>query len=124
MGAKMITLISFGFKYHRPPANNYIDVSFIKNPARQEGWTLFSKIDEKMIEFVRDQDGVSQALENLVNLIMLLASKDDDTRFAFGCSAGRHRSPIFVMLLATELETRGIKSKIMHLELKREDIDA
>lgn len=114
----MITLISFGFKYHRPPANNYIDVSFIKNPARQEGWTLFSKIDEKMIEFIRDQDGVSQALENLVNLIMLLNGKDDDTRFAFGCSAGRHRSPIFVILLETELKVRGYSCKVKHLELE------
>jgi RNase adaptor protein for sRNA GlmZ degradation len=114
----VITLISFGFKYHRPPANNYIDVSFIKNPARQEGWTLFSKIDDKMIAFVHAQSGVSQALENLVNLIILLSGKDDDTRFAFGCSAGRHRSPIFVMLLETELKARGYEVKVKHLELE------
>jgi len=114
----MITLISFGFKYHRPPANNYIDVSFIKNPARQEGWNLFSPIDKKMADFVRKQEGVEQAVILMANLIEHLGKEDDDMRFAFGCSAGRHRSPVFVCLLKNELRKRGLEIKVKHLELE------
>jgi len=114
----MVTLISFGFKYHRPPANNYIDVSFIKNPARQDKWNLFSFIDNEMIEFVENQPGVKSAIESLSDLIIMISAFDDDVRFAFGCSAGRHRSPIFANLLADRLRDKGVQAKVKHLELE------
>ena len=113
----MITLISFGFKYRRPPSNNYIDVSFIKNPARDKKWSLFSKIDDDMIKFVLNHNALTEIIDKVYNLIIALSEQDDDLRFAFGCSAGRHRSPIFVKLLEEKFNDNKIAIKVKHLEL-------
>jgi RNase adaptor protein for sRNA GlmZ degradation len=114
----MITLLSFGFKYRRPPANNYIDVSFIKNPAREKKWGLFSKIDKEMIDFVLNHNTLDEILNKTFELIIFLKEQDDDLRFAFGCSAGRHRSPIFVKLLEKKFMDSKIAVKVKHLELE------
>ncbi|MEM6571311.1 MAG: RNase adapter RapZ, partial [Planctomycetota bacterium] len=66
-GAKQLslTLVSFGFKYGQPPANHYFDVSFLKNPARQEGWTLFSEPGEEMRRWVLEQPAAVEFLERM-----------------------------------------------------------
>lgn len=112
----MIKLYSFGFKYRTPPCNNYIDVSFIKNPAREKHWGLFSEINEEMQKFVLTQKKVSDIIESIVKLILLLNKVDDGIRFGIGCNAGRHRSPIVVEKIAEELKNNGIKCSIEHLE--------
>lgn len=114
---KQVTLISFGFKYRRPPANNYIDVSFIRNPAREDGWSLFAKIDKDMTSFIEEQAYVPDLINNLAKLIHILSKCDDDVRLALGCSSGRHRSPIMVNILAKRLKVDGFKVITKHMEL-------
>ena len=52
MTERRITLVTFGFKYGPPHTNHYFDVSFVKNPARDERWSLFSEPDVAMRAFV------------------------------------------------------------------------
>ena len=109
-----ITLMSFGFKYQFPNANYFFDVGFIKNPAREVKWGFFSNVDEEMRQFVLQQPEVVQFMECVVPLIKFLSGIDSNQIFAFGCSAGRHRSPLLVDALARQLRDSGLKVKVVH----------
>lgn len=111
-----MTLISFGFKYGRPPANHYFDVSFLKNPAREAGWNLFSEPSDEMRAFVLGQPAACEFLDAALPLVRVLAGADDDARVALGCSAGRHRSAIVVEELARRLRKEGIAVRVLHRE--------
>ncbi len=117
MEAKIIDLISFGFKYERPSANICIDVTWMNNPARNNSWTLFSEIDEEMILWVIKQEGFREIANDTKNLLSKLCNYDI-IRFAAGCSSGRHRSPIFIEYLSYLLHKINIKTTVMHNEVK------
>lgn len=111
-----LTLLSFGFKYGQPPANHYFDVSFLKNPARQKAWSLFSATSDEMRSWVLGQPDAVEFLEAVVPLAKMLARADDDARIALGCSAGRHRSAILVEELARRLRAEGLDIHVYHRE--------
>ena len=110
-------LKSFGFKYGPPRANYYFDVSFIKNPARQENWDLYSKIDNKMKDFVLSQKKTKDFMEKIIPVIEMLDTLDGGVVVAFGCNAGRHRSVILVEEIAKQLEKKGYKINVEHTDL-------
>lgn len=109
-----VTLMTFGFKYGLPNANYYFDVGFLKNPAREEGWSFFSDTNEEMHRYVLGQDKARQFLEKIEPLLIFLATIDQHQVFAFGCNAGRHRSTILVEELSRRLAKAGIKTRIIH----------
>ncbi len=111
-----LTLISFGFKYGRPPANHVFDVSFLKNPAREASWGLWSEPSEEMRRWVLAQPLAVEFLATAAPFVRLLAKTDDDVRVAFGCSAGRHRSTILVEELARRLREEGLSVSVHHRE--------
>lgn len=111
-----VTLMSFGFKYGPPAANHVFDVSFLKNPARQEGWSLWSEPGAEMREWVLAQPDARAFLGAALPLLRILPTVDDDARVAFGCSAGRHRSAILVEEVARQLEAEGIEVVVVHRE--------
>lgn len=113
---KRLTLVTFGFKYGPPNTNYYFDVSFLVNPARQEGWSLFSAPDAEMREFVLAQPLCRQFLDTATPLIRLLLECDDDVRVGIGCSSGRHRSVIVAQELARRLETSELTVRTIHRE--------
>lgn len=102
----MVKLMSFGFKYGIPNANFYFDVSFAKNPARNDKWGLFGVIDHEMVDFVLKQEPVSKFIELMVPLIEHIASVDSFQTVALGCNSGRHRSPIIIDEIAARLVKR------------------
>lgn len=112
-----IKLMSFGFKYGHPHANYYFDVGFIKNPAREKDWTFFSDADEQMCEYVMCQQDAKGLIELVVPLIKFLDCIDQNQIFAFGCSAGRHRSVIIVDTIAEILRKEGIEVDVKHRDL-------
>ena len=114
-----VTLISFGFKFGPPAANHVFDVSFLKNPARQEGWSLWSEPGPEMREWVLAQPGARAFLDSVMPLVRFLCGTDDDVRIAFGCSAGRHRSAILVEEVAKRLRAEGIQLGVRHRERER-----
>ena len=109
-----ITLMSFGFKYNFPNANYFFDVGFIKNPAREEKWNFFSDVNGKMRHFVLQQPNAKKFIECVVPMIKFLSGLDNNSIFAFGCSAGRHRSPVLVEELARQLREGGLEVKVAH----------
>jgi len=111
-----VTLVSFGFKYGRPPANHVFDVSFLKNPAREASWGLWSSPSEEMRHWVLAQPAAVEFLAAALPCVRFLAGTDDDVRIAFGCSAGRHRSTILVEELARRLRAEGLEVAVHHRE--------
>ena len=109
-----VTLMSFGFKYGPPRANYYFDVGFVKNPAREERWGFFSEPSEEMCNYVLEQDNVKEFLDLVDPLIVFLSTIDQHQVFAFGCSAGRHRSSIIVNILAKRLLEKGVVVESKH----------
>jgi len=109
-----VVLMSFGFKYGMPNANYYFDVGFIKNPAREKRWNFFSNTSRDLEEFVLAQPRVNEFIDKVEPLLIFLSTIDQDQVFAFGCSAGRHRSPVVVEELKRRLEKAGIESAVFH----------
>jgi UPF0042 nucleotide-binding protein len=113
---RRLTLLSFGFKFGPPPTNYYFDVSFLKNPARESQWDLFSRVTPRMREFVLAQPACRRFLDRMVPLLKVLIDCDDDVRVGIGCSAGRHRSAIVVEEIARRMEGEEVLVKILHRE--------
>lgn len=113
---RRLTIITFGFKYGLPGANYYFDVSFLRNPAREPQWGLFSKPCAAMRRFVMDQPEAVAFLDRLDPLVRLLLDVDDDVRIGIGCSSGRHRSYIMAELLKQRLEDDHTHVKLVHRE--------
>lgn len=112
-----VTLMSFGFKYGLPNANYYFDVGFLKNPARENKWGFFSNPTDEMRSYVLAQGQTVEFLEKIVPLLEYLAHIDQHQVFAFGCSAGRHRSSIVVEELSRILNNKGIPTHVVHRDL-------
>lgn len=113
-GRPKVTLMSFGFKYGLPNANYYFDVGFLRNPAREEKWSFFSKPTEEMRRYVLEQPEARTFMDKVVPLLAFLADIDQNQVFAFGCNAGRHRSSILVEELAKRLKGEGIDVDVCH----------
>lgn len=106
--------MSFGFKYGIPSSNYYFDVGFIKNPARENQWDFFSKRTNNMTEFVLQQEETKEFLDRIEPFLIFLCGIDQNQVFAFGCSAGRHRSPAIVEELNRRLRKAGFQPIVYH----------
>ena len=113
-GKPKANLMSFGFKYGLPHANYYFDVGFVKNPARLDKWDFFSPPNEEMRRYLLEQEEAVEFLDLVEPLVAYLSSIDQKQVFAFGCSAGRHRSSILVEELSRRLEQSGIETTVYH----------
>ena len=113
---KRITLLTFGFKYGRPPCNYFFDVSFLKNPAREKDWDLFSKPCANMRKFVLEQENCIRFIDTVIPLLKAVTTFDDDARIGLGCSSGRHRSYIIADEIKRRLESDDVLVKLIHRE--------
>jgi UPF0042 nucleotide-binding protein len=111
-----LTLVTFGFKYGAPNANYTFDVSFLRNPAREEAWSLFAPADEGMTRFVLEQPECEAFLERLMPLVRVLLGFDDDLRIGIGCSSGRHRSRIIANEIQRRLQQEDVLVRLVHRE--------
>lgn len=111
-----LTLVTFGFKYGPPNTNYYFDVSFLRNPAREDEWSLFSRPSSEMKSFVLDQPACQLFLDSLVPMIHVLLECDDDVRIGLGCSSGRHRSRILADELRERIESEDVSVRLLHRE--------
>ena len=120
MGAKnqVIKVQTFGFKYGIPRVNYYADVTFLKNPAREETSSLDAEFDESILNFIQMQPGVDLFIQNLANLIEQLDSFKFDVVYGIGCNSGKHRSRAVAKLLGDELNIRDVKFDIKHSDLE------
>ncbi len=116
----MITLKSHGFKFNRPEANIMFDVSYFKNPWRQEN--IREELsregrNQKVIEFMMKQGGVHDMANAIKNIIMKYNElyPDENIQVAICCSAGEYRSPAMVEIVKKLLPT-GFPIIIKHSE--------
>ena len=112
-GRGTITLCSFGFKYGIPQANFYFDVTFLPNPARLPGRSLFDALDQDMYDYVNNSEIAKELIDKIVDLT-LYVSKFDDIRIGIGCNSGRHRSVVIVKEIQKSLKTRDIECVVTH----------
>ncbi|HVS12272.1 MAG TPA: RNase adapter RapZ [Planctomycetota bacterium] len=111
-----LTLVTFGFKFGSPNTNYYFDVSFLKNPAREERWGLFAQPGAEMRDFVLEQPLCQAFLEVAVPLIHTLLECDDDVRIGLGCSSGRHRSYIVAEEIKRRMQSEETQVRLIHRE--------
>jgi len=115
----MITISSHGFKYGRPEANYFFDVSYFKNPWRVDK-IRFEKDKEKrkkmILEYMEDQKECDSFI-NVVGLFLKVLNQsfpEENIKVAFCCSAGEYRSPAIAELVAKELKEFKVKTIINH----------
>lgn len=110
----MITIISHGHKFGDPPANFKFDVSYFKNPWRDE-----SIKDEQdpvkrtamILEFMHNQEGVDLFVDRVSSLLRMLylIYPDENIVVAFCCSAGEYRSPAIAEMVGIVLGEKVAK---------------
>ncbi len=111
--------MSWGHKYGTPPANFKFDVSYFKNPWREKeikDCQDREKRKEKIIEFMKNQEGVRAIVTHVSEVVSLYDRlfPDESLRVAICCSAGEFRSPAIVKLIEQELLKKKVKCEISH----------
>ena len=110
-----VKIITFGFKFGHPNCNFWFDVSFLKNPVRQPGRSLNDKLDDAMIDFIKEQPESYQLIDIIVNLVLFVSHLDDDIRIGIGCNGGRHRSRAIAHLVKQKINNEELL-QILHRE--------
>lgn len=117
----MITLKSYGFKFGRPEANIVFDVSYLINPWRNQEIREEEDLElrkDMIMEFMLNQEGVMVLARHISELLSWynIMFTGENIQVAFCCSAGEYRSPAMVLIVAEELEKKGIEFIIKQSE--------
>jgi len=112
--------VSFGYKYGMPLGLDIVqDVRFIPNPFFVEELRRLSGLDVKVREWVLAQPTAQQFLTQFESLVSsLLPMYDREGRsylsLGFGCTGGRHRSPVVAEELRARLAKAGYQTSVRH----------
>jgi len=114
----LVRCVAFGYK-HGPPADAdwVVDGRFLDNPYWVEELRPLTGLDEKVRDYVLSQPGAGDLIAALGGeleklLPLYRAQGRSQLTVAFGCTGGRHRSPV----LATELASRLRKLEGVEVE--------
>ena len=120
-GAPMvIELVSFGYKYGMPIGLDIVqDVRFIPNPFFVEELRQLTGLDPKVRDWVLAQPATIEFLRQFQSLLeTLLPMYDREGRsylsLGFGCTGGRHRSPVLAEELRGHLAQAGYQASVRH----------
>lgn len=122
----VVTLVSFGYKFGLPAdADLVFDVRFIANPFFVEELKPLSGLDEPVRRFVLGRPEAAAFLERLLPFLLHLLPgyRADDRAYltvAFGCTGGRHRSPVIARAVAEALALRGFRAAVRNRDLAGE----
>ena len=110
----MITLISYGFKFGKPDCNFCFDVSYLRNPWREEALKHAER--KKVIEFVMTQPEFQQVVNAVLSTIITYYTlwPEENMIIAICCNAGADRSPIVVDAISKKLGERDIPHEVKH----------
>lgn len=105
----MITIKSHGFKFGRPDSNVYFDVSYLKNPWRDEDIRNEKdpkKRKEMMVKYMLDQEETELMVKMFCYLLEAYNSNwpDENIQVSFCCSAGEYRSPVVADMVYAKLK--------------------
>jgi RNase adapter protein RapZ len=120
-GAPMvIELVSFGYKYGMPIGLDIVqDVRFIPNPFFVEELRQLTGLDPKVRDWVLAQPAAIEFLRQFQSLLeTLLPMYNREGRsylsLGFGCTGGRHRSPVLAEALRARLAQAGYQASVRH----------
>ncbi len=120
-----LRFVSFGFKHGiTPEADLVFDVRFIRNPFFEEDLRQLNGMDERVADFVLDQDGAQAFLDMVTELLRFLIpryafSGKSYLTVAIGCTGGQHRSVCMIEELARRLRPEGWPQVVAHRENHR-----
>ena len=123
--ALQVNVVSFGYKHGLPlDVDIVLDCRFLPNPHWVEALRPLTGEDEKVVEYVLDQPGTGEFLEELDRLFDLLLPGYEQEGKAYlsigvGCTGGRHRSVVIADQLATRLERAGYPASVHHRDVGR-----
>jgi UPF0042 nucleotide-binding protein len=118
---------SFGFKYGAPSDADLIaDMRFIPNPFWDEALRPYTGEDNKVSDFVLQQDGAEEFISNYVAALQpvlrgYLRENRKHAAIAFGCTGGKHRSVATAIEVAKRLAAvEGVEVRVKHRDLGKE----
>ncbi len=123
--ALQVNVVSFGYKHGLPlDVDIVLDCRFLPNPHWVEALRPLTGEDEKVVEYVLDQPGTGEFLDELDRLFDLLLPGYEQEGKAYlsigvGCTGGRHRSVVIADQLATRLERAGYPASVHHRDVGR-----
>ena len=123
--ALQVNVVSFGYKHGLPlDVDIVLDCRFLPNPHWVEALRPLTGEDEKVVEYVLEQPGTSEFLEELDRLFDLLLPGYEQEGKAYlsigvGCTGGRHRSVVIADQLATRLDRAGYPASVHHRDVGR-----
>ncbi len=122
-----VAVQSFGFKYGLPAdADLVADARFLPNPFWQDDLRPLTGEDQKVSDYVLEQDGAREFLDSYVEALrpVLAGYQRENKRhamIAIGCTGGKHRSVAMARELAARLRSiPGLAVSVKHRDLGRE----
>lgn len=121
----VVSLISFGFKYGIPTESNYLfDLRSLPNPYFVESLKLYTGMDERIDQYLFEQQAVREYWGRLIDFIHYAIAKSyEEGRFfihiAIGCTGGKHRSVAFIEKIARE-EIAHTHFLLLHRDIDRD----
>jgi UPF0042 nucleotide-binding protein len=113
IGKLAVTFMTFGFKHGSPrDADLSFDVRFLPNPHYEADLRELTGLDQPVVDYVRESDGVKDFYDRLTPLLdYLLPAYEREGKshltVGIGCTGGRHRSVVIAEHLARVYEQRG-----------------
>jgi RNase adapter protein RapZ len=106
VGRLAVTFLTFGFKHGTPrDADLTFDVRFLPNPHYESDLRELTGLDDPVIQYVEESDGIGEFYERLTPLLdYLLPAYESEGKahltVSIGCTGGRHRSVVIAEHLA------------------------
>ena len=126
VGRQHVTIESFGFKHGSPrDADIVLDVRFLPNPYWVEELREFRGIDQAVSDYVLNQDGAREYVDNFVDLLSstLRGYRHEGKDFitvGIGCTGGHHRSVAVAEAVGKRLRQQGqVDVNVIHRDLER-----
>lgn len=120
-----LTLISFGYKFGIPQNIDLLfDVRFIPNPHFVSSLRDLTGKDAAVRDFVLEKPSAIEFMEKASSLLDFLIPQyvGEGKAFltiGFGCTGGRHRSPVIVEKMASHIrEKQGLDPLIIHRDME------
>jgi UPF0042 nucleotide-binding protein len=120
-----VHIVSFGYKHGLPlDVDVVLDCRFLPNPHWVETLRPLTGLDEPVREYVLEQPGTGEFLDELDRLFDLLLPGFEQEGKAYlsigiGCTGGRHRSVVIAEQLADRLEQAGYPAAVRHRDVHR-----
>jgi RNase adapter protein RapZ len=113
IGRLAVTFLTFGFKHGSPrDADLTFDVRFLPNPHYEADLRDLTGLDDAVVQYVVESDGIHEFYDRLVPLLdYLLPAYEQEGKshltIGIGCTGGRHRSVVIAEHLARIYGARG-----------------